>query len=1598
MSVVQSTMTKAALGWFVVCIGICLSGLMFAPPFAEGASASGDTPLGGPLVVAGGEWLEGPQQELAALRAWQASPEAVAARARSRTEYEHMDQGAVVGLARTAFPEVIDHPAVGTLRLPSGAHLGRYVTPFAAQVELPGGKHAVVESLSAIAAPAGHGNYTPLDLALKQTAGAYAPATSDVALRIPKQLHGGVAVPGSGVSITPVSAQGTPLQGSEGTLDGSSVLYANTQTDSDTLIRPTPAGFDLDSELRSVRSPGTLYFRLDLPRGARLVQGPRGSHMMRVLRDKTVLATILPPSAQDADGLPVPVSMSSSGNTLVVSVHKTELNDLPIVVDPEVIDSKVTEPSRWKFGPPNPPHFVHYELENWLEQESTGEYPSTEHAFISYQTQGNSHIYFVGTYLKVQNEGNMEAILELDHESSGKEVSEDTQLVAKAKEEVYTKTYFKVCAEYSAYPTCPLEGKWTEYGAEHNEVKLQESATAAGSGYNHANLLETNVFIAQPKGPEAEFNTTEQYLKNDNGQRNVLYGSGGWMGQYSGAFEVKAKDAGVGVSKLSVRSTAWKTSYEYLKEGLCEGVQCKPEVNSIYTYNSAAPNGEDEVTAESEDATVTFSPEVHRFIKVYDKKPHSFKLVGLAETGGQLSAGKHEISAEATSGEGTEVNPGIKSIAMTIDGKGIGSPNGSCSGASGPCTAKGTWTVNGEELGSGVHHMIITAFDNAGNEAKEGYTFAVTEAAPVAIGPGNVDPVSGQFSLSATDISLAGVGGVARSYQSQELTAGSEGPLGPQWRLTLGGSGNELEVLPNNDVLLSGATHGLTSFSYKSNNEYESPTGDTNLKLSFEPKEHVYLLKDSVAGTTLKFTQPEGSQSVAPSFANEIGSSNAEGGTLDNPSGVAVDKEGNQWVANTLGNNVEKFSPSGEHLASYAPVSMLSPQGIAVSPKNGNIYIADTGKNRIDEMTPSGTLVTTFGELGTAHGDLKGPHGIAIDSSGDVWVSDSENNRVEEFSESGTYESVIGSNGVKEGSGTSEFKGPTGIALCNGLVYVVDRGNNRIQYFSTAAKYEGKWGSEGTANGNFKAPSQIACEAASNDLYVTDTGNNRVQEFSGSGSFLNTFGTVGKGGGEFSAPIGVAVANNETVYVSDSEDDRLEQFSRPTWIGTIAEGPAANDAQTYEYRMTTVEGHPVIEPIEELGPKPSGVTCSAEPSKSEKGCRELTFKYAEKTTAGESPSEWGEYAGRLVKILFTAYNPATKAMVVEQPVAQYAYDKKGRLRAEWDPRITPNLKTTYGYDSEGDITAVAPPGNQPWLMHYGTFPGAPSPGRLLSVTRPGAATTLASGAAPANTVAPTLSSTKPAVGTKISVSTNGTWSNSPLTYSYHWEACSSTGEKCAPIVGAVNQSYYPVKSNEGHTLVAVVEAYNATGMVGAATAEKTSAVASGTEDTPLPEPPSAGTTSVWTVDYQVPVSGSGAPHEMTTAKLTEWGQTRTSRPKRPRSLGRANRWAGPPRTTREPRLATATTPGAPSTPQRPPAASQRWNTTPPTRWFGRSAPTTARRRSWSANLSTKVAKGKLRTNSTRKRNTTAKTPTSRRSPAPNISSDSKAARKLRRAR
>jgi len=66
----------------------------------------------------------------------------------------------------------------------------------------------------------------------------------------------------------------------------------------------------------------------------------------------------------------------------------------------------------------------------------------------------------------------------------------------------------------------------------------------------------------------------------------------------------------------------------------------------------------------------------------------------------------------------------------------------------------------------------------------------------------------------------------------------------------------------------------------------------------------------------------------------------------------------------------------------------------------------------------------------------------------------------------------------------------------------------------------------------------------------------------------------------------------------------------------------------------------------------------------------------------------------------------------------------GHLREEWDPRISPALKTAYTYDSGGHVTTLTPPGELPWTMAYDTAGlGKPVSVSLATLTPGGAAST-----------------------------------------------------------------------------------------------------------------------------------------------------------------------------------------------------------------------------------------------------------------------------------
>jgi tripartite motif-containing protein 71 len=520
-------------------------------------------------------------------------------------------------------------------------------------------------------------------------------------------------------------------------------------------------------------------------------------------------------------------------------------------------------------------------------------------------------------------------------------------------------------------------------------------------------------------------------------------------------------------------------------------------------------------------------------LKLDNTPPHGITLSGLPSKGEVLELGEVEahVKVEATDGEGSTRSSGIKSIALGVEGKEIGKSAGSC--PEGPCTASAEWSLNGAELGVGTYYLTVVATDNVGNVARKNFLLKVNHASPVAMGPGSVNPESGDFALGASDVALSGGAGaleVTRHYDSRNVKEGEEGPLGPQWTVSLGSLAS-LEVLPGGSVMVVGP-EGLTFFNLKTGGGFEAPEGDSNLTLELKGSE--YLLKDAAKGTTTRFTLPSGAN---------------------------------------------------------------------------------------------------------------------------------------------------------------------------------------------------------------------------------------------------------------------------------------------MWMPTVSEGPVATDTTTDTYTTAEPEaGKKIVEPTLELAPHASASCPAGEWEKWEKGCRGLEFVYAGKTKEhiGESEGEWGEYKGRLMEVKFVAYNPAT-TKIARSAVAKYEYDKLGRLRAEWNPEISPALKTIYGYDAEGHVTAITPPGQEPWAVTYGTIPGDSSTGRLLKVTRAPASAGLWSSGAPENYQVPQLSGSQ-VVGETMGVS-KGTWSNSPVAYGYQWEDCSEAGGPCTPILGATNPDYTVQATDAGHTLAVQVSATNGGGTITAISAQ-----------------------------------------------------------------------------------------------------------------------------------------------------------------------------------
>lgn len=170
-------------------------------------------------------------------------------------------------------------------------------------------------------------------------------------------------------------------------------------------------------------------------------------------------------------------------------------------------------------------------------------------------------------------------------------------------------------------------------------------------------------------------------------------------------------------------------------------------------------------------------------------------------------------------------------------------------------------------------------------------------------------------------------------------------------------------------------------------------------------------------------------------------------GEVNQAYGIAIDKQDNVYVADTLNNRIQKFDTTGKFLGKWTNLGLKSPTGITTDAQ-GNVYVTDTGNHRVLKLDPQGKTLLQFGKAGAGDGEFNGPWGIALDAAGNIFVTDNFNQRVQVFDAQGKFLTKFGSKGKGEG----QFDKPVGVVISpSGKVFVADGGNNTIQGFESGA-------------------------------------------------------------------------------------------------------------------------------------------------------------------------------------------------------------------------------------------------------------------------------------------------------------------------------------------------------------------------------------------------------------------------------------------------------------------------------------------------------------------------------------------------------------------
>jgi Ca2+-binding RTX toxin-like protein len=655
------------------------------------------------------EALQAHRQQLAQRAEALAAPDAVAARQASQQAYANLDRAGAEELLRSVFGPVLEELNQDPARFLSDATVERVAGDEGAVVTSEGETQLLETNVPVQAEEAG-GELGQIDVTLAPSAEGWEPENPLVELEIGRSAEEGIEVGDEGLTVTQAGAGeavATPL-------GDKSLFYSEVTAgeDMDQVVAPISGGVEIFNLLRSVDSPESLRFSLELPAGSQLRAGPGGSAEV-VGTDGGVSALIPKPWALDAQGTQVPVEMSVEGSDLVLAVpHRDQDLAYPILVDPTIyqdwdswyLGSGLGGLAGWRWQQNDYPTWLYHgtsDPSGFPGYEGKGLFAYTAPATMTGQHWGQ-WIYSApnpGSYL------------------------------ASATVSPFTRNN-RTCPSSSYYYPYDYAGMWKEASgwAQIKFNNANDFGSSTQGTWGEALILGLST--------DAATNTIMPCARS-----LMIGGVGIWLDDWQVPWmtilvpfstswmkkdatprtvEVKGTDMGLGVQKFRLAAGAKEWTWD---QPYCAGTyedRCATERTGKITYTTEGVGAEGKVNVSLQVIDPTDKRgTVERTLAIDGTAPT------LAVVPTTTSSGR-ELAIEAKDGNATEPRSGVKEVKVYLDGVLKETKASSCTSAGCPEAVSFTYSQPNSGLTGGSHTLEVVATDQVGYTKAWSTTFSLT--------------------------------------------------------------------------------------------------------------------------------------------------------------------------------------------------------------------------------------------------------------------------------------------------------------------------------------------------------------------------------------------------------------------------------------------------------------------------------------------------------------------------------------------------------------------------------------------------------------------------------------------------------------------------------------------------------------------------------------------------------------------------------------------------------------------------------------------------------------------------------------------------------